>query len=270
MAKSPTSTLRRAGNLICAAPVFFALLFASAAAEDAAIAKLRAAERKSFTDRELVAGFMKLTFGGEFPVAGRVDRIRKFDGPVRIHIDNRATPDRSEQIAAVVSDIAERIQNLDIALAENRRDANLTVTLILDRDLPRTVRALQRRKRTQDIQRSLAPRCLSDIRRDGGFRIVRSEVIVAADIDEFVFLDCAYEQLLRALGPINDDPTLPWTMFNDNVQMGFFGRFDQYLLNILYDRRIRPGMTEAQVRALLPEVLPAVRAWLAKLNKSPK
>jgi hypothetical protein len=48
--------------------------------------------------------------------------------------------------------------------------------------------------------------------------------------------------------------------------MGFFDVYDQYLLNILYDPRIRPGMTRDQVRALLPEVMPAVRAWVADIN----
>ena len=59
-------------------------------------------------------------------------------------------------------------------------------------------------------------------------------------------------------------------MFNDDVQMGFFDIYDQYLLNILYDRRIRPGMTRAEVRAVLPEILPSVRAWVAKINKLPR
>ena len=55
-------------------------------------------------------------------------------------------------------------------------------------------------------------------------------------------------------------------MFNDEVQMGFFDVYDQYLLNILYDPRMRPGMTREEVRALLPEVLPSVRAFVAKVN----
>ena len=45
-------------------------------------------------------------------------------------------------------------------------------------------------------------------------------------------------------------------MFNDDVQLGFFGVYDQYLLNILYDPRIRPGMTRAEVEALLPRCCP--------------
>lgn len=78
--------------------------------------------------------------------------------------------------------------------------------------------------------------------------------------------DCAYEELLQGLGLINDDGSLPWTMFNDNVQMGFFDTYDQYLVNILYDPRIRPGMTKAEVDKLLPDVLPTVRAWVTTVN----
>jgi hypothetical protein len=55
-------------------------------------------------------------------------------------------------------------------------------------------------------------------------------------------------------------------MFNDNVSMGFFDVYDQYILNILYDPRIKPGMTVAEVRAMLPDVLADVRVWVRKVN----
>jgi hypothetical protein len=55
-------------------------------------------------------------------------------------------------------------------------------------------------------------------------------------------------------------------MFNDNVHLGFFGVYDQYILNILYHPRVRAGMTAAQVRKLLPEIMPQVRAFVAKVN----
>jgi len=45
--------------------------------------------------------------------------------------------------------------------------------------------------------------------------------------------------------------------------MGFFDVYDQYLVNILYDPRVRPGMTKDEVDKLWPDVLPTVRAWLA-------
>ena len=142
----------------------------------------------------------------------------------------------------------------------------MLVTLVRDRDLERTIRAFYGRDRARQIQSSLEPQCLSGFQKDDQYRIVRADVILVVDAGEFVFYDCVYEELLQALGPINDDSSVPWTMFNDNVQMGFFGLYDQYLLNILYDPRIRPGMTREEVRALLPQVLPSARAFVARAN----
>jgi hypothetical protein len=253
----------------CAAiiAVLAALLGARpAAAENPEIAHRRASERKSFTDAEIIDGFFKVTFGAEFHVAGGVDRIRKYDAPVRVYIDNLAEPDRSAEVVAVIADIRARIRNLDIAAVERREDANVVVSLVHDRDLARTIRKLYGTNRARRIQRSLEPQCLSGFRKDNSFRILHSDVLLVADAGDFVFYDCIYEELLQALGPINDDPTVPFTMFNDDVQMGFFDVYDQHILNILYHPRIRPGMSREEVKAVLPEVLPAVRAWVAKVN----
>ena len=241
----------------------------AAETDNAEIAHHRAIERRNFTDAEIIDGFFKVTFGAEFHVAGGVDRIRKYDGPVRVFIDNRAKPDRTPQVEAAVADIRNRIRNLDIATTDRRDDANMIVSLVNDRDLARMIRAIYGIDRARRIQRTLEPQCLSGFRKDESSRILRSDVIITADVGDFVFYDCVYEELLQALGPINDDTTVPWTMFNDGVQMGFFDLYDQYLLNILYDPRIRPGMRRAEVQALLPEVLPAVRTWVEVNNKGP-
>jgi hypothetical protein len=58
-------------------------------------------------------------------------------------------------------------------------------------------------------------------------------------------------------------------MFNDDVQLGYFGLYDQYLLNILYHPRIRPGMTRKEIEPLLRQILPEVRAWVARVNGLP-
>ena len=72
--------------------------------------------------------------------------------------------------------------------------------------------------------------------------------------------------MLQALGAINDDASVPWTMFNDDVQMGFFDVYDQYLLNILYDPRISAGMTRDEVDAVLPDVLSSARSRVHDVN----
>jgi len=162
------------------------------------------------------------------------------------------------------------VRHLDVAMTADRMTANIVVTLVRDRSaLSRTMREFYGRKRANEIERRLTPQCLSGFSEDIQHRIRRAEVILTVEGGEFGFLDCAYEELLQALGPINDDRSVPWTMFNDDVQMGFFDIYDQYILNILYDPRVRPGMTRQEVGALLPDVLPAVRSWVSSANALP-
>src|SRR5436309_12688620 len=241
------------------------LLPCTALADIPAIAQRQRAEKKTFTDSEIVDGFLKTAFGAEYHLAGRVDRIRKYDGPVRVFADgNRA--DRKAQLAKIVADIAARIQHLDIAMAGSLEEANVQVKLVRDRDLQRTIATFYGSDRAKEIRSSLDPQCLSGFRKNEKFEIEHSDVILTVDNGDFIFFDCAYEELLQSLGPINDTSSIPWTMFNDSVQMGYFDVYDQYIMNILYDPRVRPGMTVAEVRSVLPAVLADVRLWVAKVN----
>jgi len=236
-----------------------------ATAEIPAIAARQRAEKKIFTDAEIIEGFLKTTFGAEFQLAGRVDRIRKYVRPVRVFADG-IRADRKAQLAQVVADIGKRVQHLDIAMAAHADDANVTVKLLRDRDLTRTIAKDYGNERAKEIKTSLDPQCLSGFRKNESYEIERSNVILTVDNGDFVFFDCAYEELLQSLGPINDTATVPWTMFNDNVSMGYFDVYDQYLLNLLYDPRIKAGMTVQEVREILPDVLADVRTWVRKVN----
>lgn len=255
----------RPAPLFATAGLLLATL-AAALAEPVEITSRRALERKTFSDAEIVEGFFRTAFGAELALARFDNRIRKFDGPVRVHVDNRVQPNRGAEVAAVVADIRARIQHLDIAMAETPASANVTVSLVRDRDLGHAIGDIYGLERARQIQRTLAPQCLTSFKKDDSFRIQQAKVIIVADAGEFIFRDCIYEELLQALGPINDTDAVPWTMFNDNVQLGFFGVYDQYILNILYDPRIRPGMDLGQVRAVLSEVLPDVRSFVARVN----
>jgi hypothetical protein len=237
-----------------------------AKAEDPDISSRRAAERTDFTNDEIKDGFFKIAFRAELQLGVAAERVRKYDEPIRIFVVSESAPNRRPEIAAIVDDIRGRVNHLDVAITEDRGAANFTVTLVAKRDLARTIRSRYGSGRARRIQQALAPQCLSGIGKDKLYRIRRAEVILPVDAGEFAFYDCAYEELLQALGAINDDPSVPWTMFNDDVQMGFFDIYDQYLLNILYDPRIRPGMTKQEVNQLLPDVMSAARTWVTQTN----
>ena len=241
----------------------------TACAEIPAIAQRQRSEKKIFTDSEIIEGFLKIAFGAEYHLAGRVDRIRKYEGPVRVFTDGTRA-DRKAQLANIVADIAARVQHLDIAMAGSNEDANVQVKLVRDRDLYSTIATFYGNERAREIRSSLDPQCLSGFRKNEKYEIEHSDVILTVDNGDFVFFDCAYEELLQSLGPINDSSSVPWTMFNDNVSMGYFDVYDQYLLNLLYDPRIKAGMTVQEVRDALPDVLSDVRVLVRKVNNLPE
>jgi hypothetical protein len=261
--------LRLALSGVIAAVAITALAPRPASAEIAEIAARKRAERKVFTDAEITEGFLRTAFGAEFHLAGRVDRIRKYGAPVRVFADG-GSKERKAQLAKVVVDIGARVAHLDIGMAESRENANVVVKLVRDRDLNRAIVSAYGSERAREIKASLDPQCLSGFRKNERYEIEHSDVILTTDNGDFVFLDCAYEELLQSLGPINDTNAVPWTMFNDKVSMGFFDVFDQYILNLLYDPRIKAGMTGEEVKAVLPEALADVRVWVRKVNDLPE
>ena len=147
---------------------------APAAAEVPAIIARQRHEKKVFTDAEIVEGFLKTAFGAEFHLAGRVDRIRKYDRAVRVFADgNRA--DRKAQLAKVVADIRGKVQHLDIAMSDTHDAANVVVKLVRDRELYRTIATFYGQERAKEIRSSLDPQCLSGFRKNENYEIEHSE-----------------------------------------------------------------------------------------------
>jgi predicted metalloprotease len=101
------------------------------------------------------------------------------------------------------------------------------VMVVPRRDIAATIRSRYGYGEARKIQRALRPECLSGIAKDKTFRIRRAEAILPADAGQFGFYDCAYEELLQGLGIINDDNSVPWSMFNDDVQTSWEAQFAQ-------------------------------------------
>jgi hypothetical protein len=160
-----------------------------AQAEDADIRIPRMAGRTSFTNDEILYGFFKIAFGAELQIGPRVERIRKFDRPVRVFVVNHGAPDRRADVAAVIADIRARVDHLDVVMADDRSTANVVATLVQKRDLKRAIRSVFGRDRAKLIQRSLSPQCLSGFAKDRRYRIQRAEVILPVDAGEFMFYD---------------------------------------------------------------------------------
>jgi hypothetical protein len=144
-------------TLAAIAIVFGGIGHGPANAENPDISSRRASERTDFTDEEIKDGFFKIAFSAELQLGAPVERVRKFDEPVRIFVISKGLPDRRPEIAAIVADIQARVNHLDVAMTNDSQAANFIVTLVAERDFARTIRSLYGSNRATRIQRSLSP-----------------------------------------------------------------------------------------------------------------
>ncbi|TYO90197.1 DUF2927 domain-containing protein [Oceanicella actignis] len=95
-------------------------------------------------------------------------------------------------------------------------------------------------------------------RGEGPGRDQRAIVAIKAETAGRLRLSCIHEELTQILGLVNDDPEARPSIFNDDQEFAALTRHDELLLRILYDPRLRHGMTAE-------EGMPIVRRIIAEL-----
>ncbi|HSF93315.1 MAG TPA: DUF2927 domain-containing protein [Paracoccaceae bacterium] len=79
-------------------------------------------------------------------------------------------------------------------------------------------------------------------------------ILVKAEHGALMRQSCVHEEMAQAMGLPNDSKNARPSIFNDDEEFALLTVHDEILLQMLYDPRLRPGMTEAQVLPLLPQI----------------
>jgi hypothetical protein len=77
-------------------------------------------------------------------------------------------------------------------------------------------------------------------------------ILVKAEHTDLMRLSCIHEEMAQAMGLANDSPSARPSIFNDDEEFALLTRQDELMLRMLYDRRLKPGMTPQSARPLLP------------------
>lgn len=88
----------------------------------------------------------------------------------------------------------------------------------------------------------------------------KAVAVIRAELPSLLQLSCIHEELAQGMGLANDSPASRPSIFNDDEEFALLTRHDELLLKILYDPRLRPGMTESEaapiIRQIAQELLP--------------
>lgn len=211
-----------------------------------------------FSDAALADGFFRTVFGLEYAASSRgASVVKKFVEPVRLYIDHRARADRRRDVERFVSAVNQAVRGLDLQVVSDPRRANFTVYVVDRAQYADVIR--------NDIYNSpraqVRGRCMVRVLTGTG-GISRAQAVIVSDEGDFLFNRCLVEEVLQGLGPLNDDPTLTASVFNDQSRHTRFMLHDRYVLNMLYHPRIQPGMSRDDVNQVLRSVLADVHSWL--------
>ena len=214
-----------------------------------------AASAQPFSTEEVLTGFHKTVFGLEYRSwSWRPYLVKKFTVPVRFYVHNLARKNRKPVVRRFIKDIDQKIRGLESALALSPETSNFQIFIVDRKQYADVVRT----KIYKNDKADVPGRCL--VRVVSGRRgIKRSAAVIVSDEGEFLFQRCLVEEVLQGLGPMNDDQSLTHSVFNDSSRHSRFTVFDQILMNMLYDPRIKPGMSAKQTEPLLPLI--ARDAW---------
>ena len=208
-----------------------------------------------FSAAELQRGFMALAFGSDLRIGARPKGIRRFDHPIRLHVEAGGSIDRVAAMQRIAGEYGEKVASLKLTVDGDATTADIDVRLINEKDFSAALTAAFGRATARAFVAKTDPQCMTSVKSQANGEIVHAVSFIIVDKGDAVFLDCAYHELLHAFGLSNHDQRNPWTTLNQRRIVGYLTVYDHALLTLLYDPRLRPGMTPSEVQALLPQLI---------------
>lgn len=225
-----------------------------------------------FGARELEDTFVRVALHDEYTFVGNrlIEQktpapLRRWRAPVRMRLHfGDSVPEAMQQAdTQLVSRFAARLGNLTghpVSLTQG--SANFHV-LVLDEDERRAIGPQLRRlipgidRPTQDVVTNL-PLSVSCVvlafSRSGTDTYTDAVAIIRAELPDLSRSACYYEELAQGMGLPNDSPRARPSLFNDAAEFAVLTGLDEYLLRVLYDPRLRPGIREPEARPIIRRI----------------
>ena len=192
----------------------------------------------------LESQFERIAFSSEMRSDRRKGILVKWQVPVRVWVPRDGVGDR--YLLPVHRRLQElmRITGHDIALAgPHTGTGNLHL------------RFVSRSQVEAKAQADAA--CYTQVIERGGV-IVWGDIYIARDSEEQI-AHCLTEELVQSLGLLDDSPLIAGSIFSETTDHEHLIFADSVLLEVLYNRRLTPGMSKQQampiVRTLIGDIL---------------
>lgn len=213
----------------------------------------------TYTNRQLAEDFRRIAF---FTFPNDQFRVQKpltrWEQPVRYAVVG--TDSDRAQVDRLMTRIA-GLTGLDIAGAPE--SASNFIVMLLSEEERRAMRRLAPDMRSRQFFDTLFSSifdcgALADwSMKDPEIRQVL--VYLHDDLDGLYRRLCLQEEISQSFGLFNDDPSVRPSIFNDDDEFALLTRHDEYLLRILYDPRLNPGMSADEAMPIVRRIIDEIR-----------
>ncbi len=225
-----------------------------------------------FTDTMLARNFVRIALFDEYVSDGqalraeqRISRLRRWEDPIRMDVQFGETVPEAQRIRDrnSIAAYGARLSRLTgVPISQVEGEGNFSV-LVLNED-DRASYESRLRQMVPGIADSSVRAFLNPPKstlclviafsNDGGATYSRAVALIRGEHPDMLRLACIHEELAQGMGLANDSPQARPSIFNDDEEFGLLTRHDELLLKMLYDRRLRAGMTAAEAAPIANEI----------------
>ena len=225
-----------------------------------------------FSQRQLVENFVRIALFEEFSrMGGRLvaqeteSQLHRWSRPIRMHVRFGDTVPlaQRESDRLAIRQYAQRLSRLTgLPITVTASNPNFHVFIVNEderRAIGPDLRAIipdinnSAIGTVQNMSRSTF--CLvfaRDLTGEGTY--TEAVAVIRGEHPDLLRLSCIHEELAQGLGLSNDSPAARPSIFNDDEEFGLLTTHDELLLRMLYDPRMRPGMTVSQARPVAEQI----------------
>ncbi|MEX3316989.1 DUF2927 domain-containing protein [Sulfitobacter sp. PS-8MA] len=215
-----------------------------------------------FTSDMLARNFEQIAlyneYDGNFAGRGGQSPLRRWEAPIRMGIlfGDSVPPSQRRSDTANIEAYARRLGRITGHPISTSGTPNFMVVVASEDDRVETL-ALAAQQVAGVSASSL--RAMRNMRRDTYCAVAAyaaganpnvytaAVAVIRSENPALLRLSCIHEELAQGLGLANDYPAARPSIFNDDDEFALLTRQDELLLKMLYDPRLRPGMTAAEV-----------------------
>lgn len=227
-----------------------------------------------FDADDLVAHFEQVALYDEYTLSDgsfveqkTISSLRRWNKTVRIglHFGASVTPEQQKRDTAAVQQFSVRLaqltglnfrltdlRNANFIMLFLNRDEQISQTPMLSESVPQLLPAIVREIQNSPRNIFCVAYALSNAEKPTNYS--GAVILIKAEHAQIMRDSCIQEEMTQALGLANDGPDIRPSIFNDDEEFANLTYHDALLLEMLYDPRLKTGMTPDRARPILKQV----------------